>query len=295
MTLNTGREKSMPKSLLTLTWNRLLEIIQTRNPFTLDKETKMNNRPGIIEIVGLAGTGKSTLFRSLRLRNEEIKVFPLPKSWFIRSLTKRSNLWLPLWLQRHQLHKEFTREELISIGCIEAWLHYIQLQNSRSGDIAVLDPGSVYWLTKLQGYRSRLIGMSAYLRWWEDKFEQWSSALDVIIWLDAPEELCLQRVLGRQEWHHAKHMEANEVLERFRGLRKSYEQIILRMVSRHPKKVFCFRTDQISTEEIVDRIFSEVDLAPRGQTQSNSTDHSKDACDSPTQPSLNNSALRTGY
>jgi thymidylate kinase len=136
---------------------------------------------------------------------------------------------------------------------------------------------------------------SAYRRWWEDKFEQWSSALDVIIWLDAPEELCLQRVLAREEWHHAKHMEANDVLERFRGLRKSYEQIISRMVSRQPKKVFCFRTDQISTEEMLDRIFSEVDLAPRRPTQNDRTDHSKDASDSPTQPRINNSAFRTGY
>jgi thymidylate kinase len=254
----------------------------------------MNYRPRIMEIVGLAGAGKSTLVRSLHLWNKEIQIFPLPNSWFIRSLTKRSNLWLPLWLQRHQLHKEFTREELISIGCIDAWLPYIQLQTSSSADIAVLDPGSVYWLTKLQGFDSKLIGKSAYLRWWEDKFEQWSSALDVIIWLDAPDELCLQRVLAREEWHHAKHMEANEVLGRFRGLRKSYEQIISRMVSRHPKRVFCFRTDQISTKEMVDRIFSEVDLAPRGQAQTDSSDHSKDACDSPTQPRINNSALRTG-
>jgi len=127
---------------------------------------------------------------------------------------------------------------------------------------------------------------SAYRRWWEDKFEQWSSALDVIIWLDAPEELCLQRVLAREEWHHAKHMEANDVLERFRGLRKSYEQIISRMVARQPKKVFCFRTDQISTEEMVDRIFSEVDLTPRCEPQTHKTGISNEAPGSATQPSI---------
>jgi uridine kinase len=118
-----------------------------------------------------------------------------------------------------------------------------------------------------------------YRRWLEDRFEQWSSALDVIIWLDAPEELCLQRVLARKQWHDAKAMPSDDVLSRFRRLRSSYEQIIDTMVSRQPKKVFHFRTDQVSTEEMVEQIVSEVNLAPRSQAH--------------TGPKINNSALHT--
>ena len=54
----------------------------------------MNNRPRIIELVGLAGTGKSTLVKSMGQRNHEIRIFPLPKVRFIWSLTKRSLIWL---------------------------------------------------------------------------------------------------------------------------------------------------------------------------------------------------------
>jgi GTPase SAR1 family protein len=146
----------------------------------------MNDRPRIIEIVGLAGTGKSTLVRSLRQGNEKIQIFPLPKSWFLWSLIKRSILWLPLWFQRNQLSEEFTSEEVTSIGCIDAWLPYLQLKTASSENIAVMDPGSVYWLTKLQGFASQPTGRSLYRHWLEKKFEQWSSALDVIVWLDAP-------------------------------------------------------------------------------------------------------------
>lgn len=246
----------------------------------------MNNRPRIIELVGLAGTGKSTLAKSMRRRNNEIRIFPLPQNRLFWSLIKRSGLWLPLWLQRHHLPKRFTKEELLSTGCIDAWLPYLHSKTSTSSNIGLLDPGSVYWLTKLQVIGSKMNEQSAYRRWWEDKFEQWSSALDVIIWLDAPEELCLQRVLAREEWHHAKHMKADDVLNRFRGLRKSYEQIISRMVSRQPKKVFCFRTDQISTEEMVEQIFSEVDLTPRCETQTHKTRSSNEASGSATQLSI---------
>jgi deoxyadenosine/deoxycytidine kinase len=255
----------------------------------------MNDRPRIIEIVGLAGTGKSTLVKSLRKRNEKIQIFPLPKSWFLWSLTKRSILWLPLWFRRRHLSGEFTSEEVTSIGCLDAWLDYLQLRTSSGENIAIMDPGSVYWLTKLQGFTTQTTGRLLYRHWFEAKFEQWSSALDVIIWLDAPEELCLQRVLARDQWHDVKDMAVNEALGRFRVLRKSYQKIVAQMASQHPKKVFHFHTDQISTEQMVEQIVSEVNLAPRFPTQTNATDRSKNTSDSSTQTSVNNSTVRTGY
>ena len=157
-----------------------------------------------------------------------------------------------------------------------------------------MDPGSIYWLTKLQSFASQPTGRSWYRRWYEGKFEQWSSALDVVIWLDAPEDICLQRVLTRDQWHDAKDMTVNEALSRFRILRKSYGKIIDRMASRHPKKVFHFRTDQISTEQMVEQIVSEVNLAARFPTRTSGTGHSKDTSNSSAQPGMNNSMVRTG-
>jgi thymidylate kinase len=250
----------------------------------------MNNHPRIIEIVGLAGTGKSTLVRALQKRNEQIKIFPLPKTWFYGSLTKRAPLWLPIWFQSRGSARGFTREELISLGCIDTWLPFIQRKISTNQDIAIMEPGSVYWLTKLQGFGWKSTGQSRYQCWLQNKFEQWSAAVDVMIWLDAPEELCLKRVLGREQWHDAKAMDSEDILERFRGLRKSYEQIILKMVSKRPRKVFHFLTDQISTEEILDRIFSEMPfIAPAKRNGSIERHCSKDPSDYSTQPHIDNS------
>lgn len=248
----------------------------------------MINHPRIIEIVGLAGTGKSTLVKCMRQRNPEIRVFPLPKTWILWSLMKRSFLWMPLWLQSLQRRNGFTREELISIGCIDAWLTYLQRRTSVGTATAVLDPGSVYWLTKLQGLTSR----SAYQRWWEHKFEQWALGLDVIVWLDAPEELCLQRALAREEGHPAKRMTQQRVLERFRALRASYERIISKMAARHPKQVFYFRTDRIPTEQIIDQVFSGVNFASHSAISSDQTNSSQETSDSAAQPTINNSAMR---
>jgi deoxyadenosine/deoxycytidine kinase len=123
-----------------------------------------------------------------------------------------------------------------------------------------LDPGSVHWLSSLQEFGPPITKHPEYQRWWKNKLEQWSSALDVIIWLEAPEDLCLQRVLTRDEWHEIKYVSNNSALEELKCYRECYERIIPEMASRHSIKVFHFHTDQISTEQMVDQIFSEVDL-----------------------------------
>lgn len=254
----------------------------------------MNSRPRIIEIVGLAGTGKSTLNRALRQRNEQIKIFPLPKTRFFWSLLKRAPLWLPLWFKSHQESGGFGREELICLGCLDAWLSYIESQTSDNADIAVLDPGSVYWLTKLKRFGVRASGRSSFQRWWERKFEEWCMAVDVIIWLDAPEELCLQRIFGRDQWHDAKKMTVAEAFGRFRALRKSYEQIILKMVSKRPRKVFHFLTNQVSTEEIVNQVFAEVSFLPLGTNITVEKPSPAQVSDCSTQPRINNSPFLSG-
>lgn len=222
----------------------------------------MNTRPKIIELVGLGGAGKSSLARALQHRNREIQIFPLPRSRFYTSLVKQSSVWLPLWYRGRRGEGYFSREELLSVGCIDAWFTHLQQKTSTGRAIAMLDPGSIYWLTKLQQSGAGLPESSRYGRWLQEQFDRWSSALDLIVWLDAPEELCLERILGREEWHHAKFMEREDILERFRGLRTSYERIIKGMTSRRPVQVYYFRTDEVSTEAIIERISSEVDLTP---------------------------------
>jgi hypothetical protein len=89
-------------------------------------------------------------------------------------------------------------------------------------------------------------------------------------------------------------MTSTEALGRFRALRKSYEQIILQMVSKRPRKVFHFLTDQISTQEIVDRIFAEVPLGPSGQNRTIEKRRANEPSDCTTQPHINNSPFITG-
>jgi hypothetical protein len=194
-------------------------------------------------------------------RNKNIKVISRPlKVTYLPFFIKLAFIWLPLYLKDYRHSRWFTWQEIRDMGYLDTWIPLIRSQARTEGNIVVIDPGSVYWLSSFQECGPEITKHPRFKRWWTNKFEQWSSALDVIIWIDAPEEMCLQRVLSRDEHHEIKYISALSALEQLTCFRKAYQQIIPEMASQHPIKVFYFRSDQISTEEMIKRIDSEIDL-----------------------------------
>jgi hypothetical protein len=219
------------------------------------------NSPHIIELAGVSGAGKSTLRKAMMRRNGNIFPFPLPpKVIYLPSFIRLSFTWLPLYLRNYRNSRWFTFQEIRNIGYLDTWLSFIRTKTRPRQNIFILDPGSVHWLASLQASGLKITRHPHFQSWWKNKSEQWSSALAAIIWLDAPEDECLQRVLSRDEWHEIKEMDINRALGEVRCYRDSYEQLIPQMAHQHSTKLFHFHTDQLSTEQIVERIFSDVEF-----------------------------------
>lgn len=212
-------------------------------------------------MVGVAGAGKSTLLKALARRNGKIQTLPVPsKVQYLPVIAKIALVWLPLYLGKYRHTRWFTLGEIRIIGYLETWLDYIRSQILAKDLVVILDPGSVYWLSALQEFGPVLTKDRRFRRWWDDKLNQWSSALDMIIWLEAPSEMLLQRVLSRNEWHEAKYQSPQAALEEFERFRAKYERLVPEMASRKNTRVFHYHTDQISTEQMAEEIFSAVDL-----------------------------------
>jgi shikimate kinase len=227
----------------------------------IDEAKAIAERPRIIEMVGIGGAGKSTLLKALAKRNGKIQTLPVPsKIQYLPVIAKIAFVWLPLYLGKYRHSRWFTLEEIRIIGYLETWLSYIRSQALAKDLVVVLDPGSVYWLSALQEFGPELTKDRRFQRWWENKLNEWSSALDMIIWLEAPNEMLLQRVLSRNEWHEAKYQSPQVALEYFERFRVWYKRLVPEMASRKNTKVFHYHTDQVSTEQMAEQIFSAVDL-----------------------------------
>ena len=146
------------------------------------------------------------------------------------------------------------------MGYLETLIPYLRRQALAKDIVVVLDPGSVCWLTELREFGPEITRSHQYERWWNNMFRQWAAALDVIIWLDAPDELLFERILARDEWHEAKEKSQKEALECFVRYRTGYGQIIAAMTAQGGPRVLRFRTDQISPEQMADRVLSVMNL-----------------------------------
>lgn len=221
----------------------------------------MNQRPIIIEMVGLAGAGKSTLRKVLAQRNARIQVAPPPsKAIYLPFLGRDIFLWLPIYLGKYRHSRWFTPQETKLMGYLSTWLPYLRWQAIGKGIVVVLDPGSVYWLSALREFGPEITQSLRYQRWWNEMLFQWTAALEAIIWLDAPDELLLERVLGRDEWHEAKGQPRKQALEYFARYRMWYERVIAAMTGCNGPRVLRFRTDQISPEQMADKVLAVIDL-----------------------------------
>ena len=218
----------------------------------------MNRRPHIIEMVGVAGTGKSTLEKAMMQRNKRIKSFDLPGNIsYLPFLIKLVITWLPLYLKEYRHSRWFTLQEIRNMAYLDTWISRIRHRALFTKNFFIVEPGSVYWLATLQGCGPEITKHLRFRRWWKGAFQHWASTLDAIIWLDAPEDVCFQRIHSRDQWHQYLECNAESAMAQLKYFREYYARLIPEMASQYPIKVFYFRTDQISSEQMVEQIFSD--------------------------------------
>ena len=109
----------------------------------------------VVEILGLAGTGKTTLISLLSQRNHKVSAgVPLRKISNIPYYLDLAYLYLPAYLRRNRNSRQITSGEIRAMVYLEAWHHALEQQKSNGGKIHVLDHGPIYRLALLVGIRS---------------------------------------------------------------------------------------------------------------------------------------------
>ncbi len=227
----------------------------------LSVERKVSaNYPHIIEMAGVAGAGKSTLRNALMQCNARVQTLPPPsKLSYVPCLIRIFFAWLPLYVTHYPGTKWFTLQQIRNIGYLDTWLSTIRSHGRTGEDIVIIDPGSVFWLSDLQEFGPALTKHPRFQAWWNAKLKQWASAMDAVLWLDAPEELCIERVHTRDEEHQLKQASVEMGLKELKCYRESYQKIIPIMASEN-LKVLHFRSDQMSTQQMLAKILSDEQL-----------------------------------
>jgi deoxyadenosine/deoxycytidine kinase len=222
----------------------------------------MKKPPQIVEIIGLAGTGKSTLSSGLYRQNNKF----LASERLGGNNTKhrlfymeQAFLLLPTFIRRPRNGRRFARGDIKKMVYLNGWHRVLKRQGSNNNAIIVLDQGAIYKLATLYGFGPEKLKDQRLNVWWDQLFEQWASTLDMVVWLDGPDDILIDRINSRDSWHLVKELSNQEARKYFSEYRLAYNYILSKLISVEDITVLRFDTSYKSPEDIMAQVLSSID------------------------------------
>lgn len=225
-----------------------------------------------MEIIGVAGTGKSTLARALVDRDQGCRIadFLHTRSaahW--RYVAHGAPRVLGLLAATVRARPAPSWDEVKLLVYVSEWSRYLAARPEHRSGVVVLDQGPLFALACLLWGGNPATEHPRFRSWVTESVAQWSAELGLIVWLDASDEVLLERIDDRAQRHEAKGRGRDDALGILRRHRAAYD-LVVDEISRlgHPP-VRRLDTSTAPPEEIaaeVRRIFDEMKwLTNRGR------------------------------
>jgi len=157
----------------------------------------------IIEICGVAGSGKSTLYRSLRdeLMNDGVALYDhqFPVHRKLRQLPLGMWRLAPIlpWIR---IDKSFwDRFKLLLY--LEMLVNELSGRKDQNSGLIVFDQGPIFVHAALMAREVVSVNDLHVRSWLFSNFRRFANVIDGLIWLDAPNAILLERVATRSTYH----------------------------------------------------------------------------------------------
>lgn len=187
--------------------------------------TRPTDRPLVVELVGLAGAGKSSLARALVALDPGIRARPRVSWW--RHVASVPPL-VPTFVNLHWPFRGVLVKEMKRILRLRA-LHRLA-EETRDCHILLFDEGPVYLLARILVFGGEKIQTPGFQRCWRRAIARWAETLSAIVWLQAPEEVLAARLRTRAE-HPFGDVGDQAVTALFRAYRDAFARVIAELTA----------------------------------------------------------------
>lgn len=218
----------------------------------------------IMELVGPAGAGKTTLSRVLTHRNTVIQIgsdIELRKTKYVLVILRNTISLLPIFLRQLRAGRRFTWDEIKYLVYLEGWSGVLIKEAANGASAILLDHGPVFKLATLNEFGPENLKTDEFEIWRNNMFKQWASTLDMVIWLDAPDPVLEQRINSRDQRHSVKGKTESEVVHFLARYRTSYEEILSKLKTAGGPRLLQFDTSRTSIEQVADEILSVINVS----------------------------------
>jgi hypothetical protein len=198
-------------------------------------------RPPVVELVGPAAVGKTSLLLALNGSDGRLRGGPrLPKHRHLRSAVSLA----PTFAGLHRPFRGLLWKEMKRMTYLSTLLRLLKEPRFNGAGALVLDEERI---------RSR-----AFQRWWSEASEQWARALDLLVCLDAPDAILIQRLRTRNQPHPVKAFSDDAIAQFISSYRAAYERVIASLTVSGGPRVIRVRTDEESLGQTTRRIAAEL-------------------------------------
>lgn len=233
-------------------------------------------RPTLVELAGPAGAGKTTLVDALASASDAMVPVPLlrfrdPGDALL--MLPHTMALAPMVAKHPREAVHLTRRELKRMAQVDAWLGAIDRRMAGRASTALLDHGPLYILVALREFGSDLTKTRAFSAWWNERLHAWALALDLVVLLDAPDDVLAARIGSRSSDHVLKGADYEFALDFLGRYRRAFEDALAR-IAHFPERprVMRFETSTLSTEQVraavLDAVGSSSSQAPNQRPSS---------------------------
>jgi len=205
--------------------------------------------PLIIEIVGVAGTGKSTLYHTLLRRHASQMVGKIRLSRLQYAPLVVGETLPKLWrlVYRSPRGRAARAEQIRKLVYVQVLSQVLERQGSTGMTARILDQGPIHLLTNI----CELGPLGDLERWWSESLDRWANLLDIVVWLDAPDAVLAERIDSREKQHALKHASFEHAIEFLARSRALHQRTISKLTAGGDATVLCFDTSRDSLDEVV--------------------------------------------
>lgn len=216
-----------------------------------------SRRTRIAEIVGPPGAGKTTLLWALAGRLPELQPIDRWRPFLSYSSIARDAVGLlPFFIERWRSRQPLARrdmERMIRLSVTR------RIADGWNDEVVVMDQGPIYTLGRLRLSGCGPDEQGLLGAWWTRAAQEWAARLDAVVYLDAEDDVLLQRITDRKKPHRLLGDVDGDGIEWLARLREALERTVHTFRASSSLTLLRFDTGREALPWIVDRVSPEFD------------------------------------
>jgi deoxyadenosine/deoxycytidine kinase len=222
--------------------------------------------PRIVELVGVAGAGKTTLAHTLSTNTNRIILCDHPYFRNVSDIpffTWNTLMMAPVFIKIFITSgiKSITPREMAWMVILNGWHQRLRRQSSKDPTIVVLDQGPIAIFAELYTLHHNVLQSQSVKKWWDRTLTDWAHTLDLLVCLDTSDPVLIERVRNRNTWHLIKDQSDCEALDLNSRFRSINSNLISRMmVDIGGPSIIEFDTGKSSVHQITEKTLLALDI-----------------------------------